>query len=117
MGATKNIGALSAESFDNSQEYVKHSWEYYKLKLFMHSAELTTNIVKLSLYGFFALMGFLLLSLALAIFLGEVLNNSALGYICVGVSYFILIAILYFLRKKIEKFVILKLSKSVFNDE
>lgn len=116
MESTKKIGTLTTESIDNSQEYLKNSWEYYKLKLFMHSAELTTSILKYSLLGFCVLMGLILSSIALAIFLGSVFENEALGYIAVGTIYFVLMFILFLMRKTIEKIVVLRLSKSILHD-
>jgi uncharacterized membrane protein YdbT with pleckstrin-like domain len=83
----------------------------------MHSAELTTSVLKYTLLGFCILMGLILSSIALAIFLGGVLEDVALGYVAVGAIYFLLIIVLFLTRKKIEKLVLLKLSKSILHDK
>ncbi|MER3376561.1 MAG: hypothetical protein RIM83_18120 [Allomuricauda sp.] len=118
MSSLKKIGSVTAESIDNSQEYLKHSWEYYKLKLFMHTAELSIGSVKLVFFSILGMMALGLFSIALAIYLGDVLENLALGYVLTGALYILLMFVAYALfRKKIEKRIIKKLSKTILRDE
>lgn len=118
MSSIKNIGKVTTESIDNSQEYVRHSWEYYKLKLFMHTAELSIGSVKLAFFSILGIMAVALFSIALAIYLGNVLENRALGYVLTGVLYIVLMFVVYALfKKKVEKRIIQKLSKTILRDE
>lgn len=117
MGSTKKITTITADTVDNSQDYLKHSWEYYKLKAFLHTSELSVSLVKWLLYGFFGLMALLLLSIALALFLGEALDNNVLGYGLVGLLYVLLLVGVVLTRKNLEKKIIVKLSKSFLTDE
>jgi hypothetical protein len=118
MSSLKKIGKVTTDSIDNSQEYLKHSWEYYKLKLFMHTAELSIGSIKLAFFSILGIMAIALFSIALAIYLGDVLENLALGYVLTGVLYIVLMFVIYALfRKKVEKRIIKKLSKTILRDE
>ncbi|MFD2098158.1 hypothetical protein [Flagellimonas iocasae] len=118
MSSINNIGKVTTESIDNSQEYVKNSWEYYKLKLFMHTAELSIGSVKLAFFSILGMMAVALFSIALAIYLGNILENRALGYALTGILYIILMVVVYTLFKnKVEKRIIQKLSKTILRDE
>ncbi len=118
MSSLKKIGSVTTESIDNSQEYLKHSWEYYKLKLFMHTAELSIGTVKFVFFSILGMMAIGLFSIALAIYLGNLLENLALGYVLTGTLYIVVMFIVYaFFGKKIEKRIIKKLSKTILRDE
>ncbi|WP_036385742.1 hypothetical protein [Muricauda sp. MAR_2010_75] len=118
MSSLKKIGTVTTESIDNSQEYLKHSWEYYKLKLFMHTAELSIGTVKLAFFSILGMMAMGLFSIALSIYLGNLLENLALGYVLTGVLYIVLMLVIYALfKEKIEKRIIKKLSKTILRDE
>ena len=118
MSSLKKIGKVTTESMDNSQEYLKHSWEYYKLKLFMHTAELSISSIKLAFFSVLGLMAMALFSIALSIYLGNLLENLALGYVLTGILYIILMFVAYALfKKKVEERIIKKLSKTMLRDE
>lgn len=117
MSSSKNITSLTADTVDNSQDYARRSWEYYKLKAFLHTSELSIILVKSLLYGFFGLMALILLSISLALYLAEAFDNVVLGYAAVGLVYLILLLAVHFSRRQLEKKLITKLSKSLLNDE
>lgn len=117
MSSNKKITSLTADTVDNSQDYVKHSWEYYKLKAFLHTSELSVILVKSLLFGFFGLMALILLSIALALYLTEVFDSAVWGHSLVGVLYLFLMFAVFLSRKKLEEKIIIKLSKSLLHDE
>ena len=84
----------------------------------MHTAELSIGTVKLAFFSIFGVMATALFSFALAIYLGDVLGNLALGYLLTGVLYVVIMVVAYALfKKKIEKRIIQKLSKTILRDE
>ena len=118
MSSIKKIGTVTAESIDNSQEYLKNSWEYYKLKLFMHTAELSLGSVKLAFFSILGIMAIGLFSIALAIYLGTILESPALGYVLTGLLYILIMVVVYALfKRKVERAIIQKLSKTILRDE
>lgn len=67
--------------------------------------------------GFFLLIALLFLSVALAIYLGDILESIALGYLIVGGAYLILMFVLsLFLKKYLEKTILRKSSAQFFNE-
>jgi len=67
--------------------------------------------------GFFFLIALIFLSVAVAIYLGNILDSIALGYLIVGVFYILLMIILsLFLKKTLEKILVKKASAQFFND-
>lgn len=117
MSTTKKITTLTSDTFENSQDYVKNSWEYYKLKAFLHTSELSFSLVKYLLYGFLGLMALFLLSISLALYLGKLFENTVSGFATVGALYLILLFGVFLGRKKLEEKIIIKLSKSLLHDE
>ncbi|NAY91750.1 hypothetical protein GTQ34_07465 [Muricauda sp. JGD-17] len=117
MSSSKKISAITSESLENSQEYFKNSWEYYKLKLFLHTAELSTALVKYAILGIFAFIAVVLLSVSLAIFLGQLLSSSSLGFLLTASLFVLLILVVFSIRKKLERYIVKKLAKSILHDD
>jgi hypothetical protein len=77
---------------------------YYKLIELKASEKfvLISSKIFLVITGFFILsLTFLLLSIGFSIYLGEILNNKALGYISVAGIYLIIFILMILLRKKL----------------
>ncbi|AWX43191.1 hypothetical protein HME9304_00178 [Flagellimonas maritima] len=117
MSSPKKLSTLTSKSFEDSQELIQHSWEYYKLKLFLHVAEFSTNLVKYSLIGSLGLFLLLFLSIALALYIGEAMGNTAIGFVIAALIYGLFLMVIIIMRKKIEKIIVSKLSKSMLHDE
>ncbi len=84
----------------------------------MHTAELSIGSVKLAFFSILEMMAIGLFSIALSIYLGNLLENLALDYALTGLLYLILMFAVYALfKKKIEKRIIRKLSKTILRDE
>lgn len=100
-----------------TQDYIESSISYHKLDLFK---KVMKGLVSSSYYiilGFFFLVALIFLSVAMAIYLGNVLDNIALGYLIIGVFYiFLMIILSLFLKKTLEKILVKKASTQFFND-
>ncbi len=109
MQEPKDIFELASDTKEATQLYVKYKIDYYKL----HVAERLTTFATFAIGGIIllALMALFLLftSLALAMFLGDMLGNIYLGYFIVGILYLIGIGLLLMLRGRFIQRPILKI--------
>lgn len=109
MGNTSNrIETL----FERIEEFGKTSFELYKLRTISKTAKIissfitnATVIILISISLFFA-------SIGLAIWLGEILGKSYLGFLCVSSFYFLLGLIVFFFM---SKFIRRKVSNSIIS--
>ncbi len=100
---------------DNVQAYVENRVNYLKLDFFKKTMLGVTTLVKVILVGVLGLISFFFLSIALAIWLGEVLDNPSYGYLIVGGFYIVLvIGVLLFAKKAIEGYLLKKYAKLFF---
>ena len=99
----------------NIKSYAKSSEEYIKLKSFKALMISITFITKLLIISALVGIVLLLLSLALAIFLGEVLDNLILGFLIVGLFYALIGLLAYFLRNKVNSPLLKNFSNYYFN--
>ncbi|MGJ8683012.1 MAG: phage holin family protein [Nonlabens sp.] len=114
---SKSIKENFTEFTAATQEYIESSISYHKLDLFKKVMKgVVSGSYKLIL-GFFLLIALLFLSVALAIYLGDILESIALGYLIVGGAYLILMFVLsLFLKKYLEKTILRKSSAQFFNE-
>jgi len=90
---------------------------YYKLWLFKVLMKSTTMLLKVALLLLLFTLFLLFASLALALYLGEIMNSNVLGFLSVGGIYIILMVIVYFIKDKIvEGNVLEKFSKVFFKE-
>lgn len=102
---------------ENIQAFKQSSAEYYKLSLYKGIVKGSISLVNALLMGFFGLFALLFLSIAVAVYLSNVLESPSAGYFIVGGFYLLLlILILVFGRKFIKKTILVKSSRSFFND-
>ncbi|WP_117880432.1 hypothetical protein [Aureibaculum luteum] len=99
----------------NIQSYIKSSEEYIKLKSFKALMIGITFITKLLIVSALVGIALLILSLALAIFFGEVLDNLVFGFLIVGLFYALIGLLTYFLRNKVNSPLLKKFSNYYFN--
>lgn len=99
-----------------TQQYIEATVAYHKLDLFKKAMLLAVTSVHKLLIGFVALLSLIFLSFALAIFLGEVMGNTYLGYLVVGALYFLLCLVsIFFLKPVVEKSILRKASSKMLN--
>jgi hypothetical protein len=102
---------------ENIQAFKQSSAEYYKLSLYKGIVKGAISMVNALLMGFLGLFALLFLSIAVAVYLSNILESPSAGYFIVGGFYFLLLVIiLVFGRKFIKKTILVKSSRSFFND-
>lgn len=99
------------------EDYIESSISYHKLDLFKKVMKGVVAGSYQLILGFFLLIALLFLSIALSIFLGELLESIALGYLIVG-GFYLLVMILcsFFLKRIMEKILVRRASKQFFNN-
>ncbi len=100
---------------DNVQSYFENSEEYIYLKGFKVSMTLVTAFAQTLLVGALGLLALFVLSLAASFGLGQLLDNTFYGFLIIGMFALIIVIVAYVLRKKINKPILRKFSKSYFD--
>jgi ABC-type nickel/cobalt efflux system permease component RcnA len=100
-----------------TQEYIEATIKYHKLALYKKIMLSIVSSVHKQLIAFTALLSFIFLSFGLAIYLGELMGSTYLGYLSVGLLYFLLcMVVTIFLKPVVEKIVLRNSSLKWFND-
>lgn len=99
----------------SGENYLKNSEEYFKLKIFQQLSMSFSLLVKLCIIGGLIFLGVVFIAVAGTIALGNWIGSMVFGVILVGVILLLLAMIAYLLRKKIDKKIIKKMSKSYFD--
>ena len=115
MSIFNNLSNSADKGTDAGKEFITKTYEHTKLKVFQLSALTFGMIVKLLVIGSLAFLGFIFLTVSLAIAIGDYLDNAALGYLSVGGFILFISLLLYFFRKYFDKKVITKMSEIFFN--
>ena len=99
------------------QSYVKKSVDYYKLDFYKKAMKVMVAVIKTILISSVALMVLFFVSIAVAIQIGDKMENVSYGFFIVGAFYlFIILLIAIFGKKALEKIVLTSTSKIFFND-
>lgn len=115
MGVIDALDHTTSEAAESGQAYIKTTKKYYELKVFQQLAILSSNGVRLAVYGILFLLGLIFLAVAAAATLNVYFESRFLGYLIVALSFFVLVALFYLSRKKVEKRVIAKLAENFFD--
>ncbi len=78
------------------EEYGKTSFELFKLKALDKTVGVASTLVSHSVVGLVLSMFFIILSIGIALWLGELLGKSYYGFFCVAGFYGIVGSVLYF---------------------
>ena len=101
----------------NLRDLAKSSADYYKLDLYKKIIKGVISLVNMMLLGFICLIALLFLSIALALGIGSALDNPSIGFYIVGAFYLVIFVLIWFFGKKpIEKIILIKSSRTFFND-
>lgn len=108
----------NVDSINNDvQSYIKKSFDYYKLDFYKKTTKVMITAIRLLLISSVALLVLLFVSIAVAVLVGEAMENLSYGFFIVGGFYLlIMLLIVIFGRKALEKFVLSGTSKIFFND-
>ncbi|MCG2459216.1 hypothetical protein K8352_00480 [Flavobacteriaceae bacterium F89] len=96
--------------------YVDSSREYYRLSAFKFLMKTVSALAKWVCVGFIALLALLLLSLAASYGIGQALNNTFYGFLCVGLFYILVGIIFYLLKNRIDRPLLRKFSEYYFDE-
>lgn len=114
MSVFDSINDASTKAIDKSEEYLKKSHEFYKLKIFQQLSISVSLIFKTVAIGGIFLIGVVFLATAAAFYIGALLDDYFLGFVIVGAFFVLSAIVLYFTRSFIDSKVIQKLSKTFF---
>ncbi|WP_223034104.1 hypothetical protein [Hanstruepera marina] len=111
----ESINETSGKMTDAGEAYIKKSQEYFKLKVFQQISVSITFVIKALVIGSLLLIGLFFAAFALALAIGEWLDNLALGYLILGAVFILGCILVYYQRHLIERKVIKSLSSKFFN--
>ena len=102
---------------DNIRALGTSSAEYYKLDLYKKIIQGVIFLVNMLLIGFICLIVVLFLSIAVAITIGTAMGIPSAGYYIVGGFYLLLLIFIWvFGKHSISKIILIKSSRTFFND-
>lgn len=102
---------------NNTKEFVSSTVKYYKLLGFKIMTRSITLLAKFILVAFCVAMLILFSSLALAIWLGYLLDNYLFGFLIVAGVYLLIALIVFFVKSSlIERCILRKFSDIFFNE-
>ncbi len=111
----ESINNTSDKAVDIGEKYLKDTQEYYRLKIFQQLTVTVSMIAKVLVIGGLLFIGLIFLAVAAALAIGELVGNTALGYVIVSVAFFIIGLIVYLKRSFINHKIISKFSPKFFN--
>ncbi len=115
MNIFESLNDTTSKMTDAGETYVKKSQEYFRLKIFQQLAVSVSMVAKVLVIGGLLAIGLFFLSFALALAIGEWLDNLALGYLVVAGLFLMVTGIVYLLRKAINKVVIKQIAYKFFD--
>jgi hypothetical protein len=115
MSVIQSLNETSNKAVDAGEQFYTKTQEYYKLKVFHQIATTTGMFCKMAILGSLAFLGLLFLTVAGTIYLSELLASTILACLLIGSIFFIVVAILYKIRRKIDNVVVKKMSLKFFN--
>ncbi len=115
MSIIKSLDETTSKAAKSGEDYVKKTQKYYELKIFQQISLLSSYILKVAIIGSLCVLGLIFIAIAAATALGNYFNDRALGHLSTGLIFFLMIILIYFFRKYIDKFIIKKLSKTFFD--
>jgi hypothetical protein len=94
---------LIEKLIEKGEQYGKTTLELVKLKTIDKSSDVISNLVSWLIVILFAVMFFTLLNIAIALWLGEIMDNSSYGFFTVAGFYALLTLIFIIFRKQLVK--------------
>ncbi|TVZ26313.1 putative superfamily III holin-X [Gillisia sp. Hel_I_86] len=102
---------------ENIRDLAKSTAEYYKLDLYKKIIMGVISLVNMMLLGFICLIALFFISIAVALAIGTALEKPSAGFYIVGAFYALIFVVIWIFGKKpIEKIILIKSSRTFFND-
>lgn len=112
-----NITDHVDEISDHVRSYVKSTIEYHKLDFFKKGVKSVVSLARVIIILGILLLLLVFVSTGSAIWIGEELGSTYLGFFIVGAFYLILLLfMLIFGRRILQRLIITSASKNFFND-
>jgi len=89
------------ESFEYANQYVQKEIDLVKLNFAEKVAKSSTSIITIFVFGFFATIVVIMLSIAAAFALELVLGSFSLAFLLVALFHLVLTLLIYLLREKL----------------
>lgn len=115
MNIFESIDKSTTNAVKSGGNYIKCTEEYLTLKIFQQLSLFFSTLIKIAIVGGFIFLGFIFLAIAGAIALGNLLENTSLGVLIVGLLLLLFAWISFILRRLIDKTLLRKISKSFFD--
>jgi hypothetical protein len=100
---------------DSAEEYGKTSIELLKLKALDQTTEVVSSLISRTIAIFIVFMFFLIATIGLAIWLGEMTGKYSYGFFIVAAFYGIIGVILFLMNKRIKISISNSIIKQVLN--
>ena len=115
MGVFDSVTEDAEKISDSGLKYIEKSQEYYKLKIFQQLTISVSIVTRVLIIGGFLLAALFFMAFAGAIAIGQLLENEALGYLIIGLVFFVFVLIVYLMRNTINQNIIQLFSKKFFD--
>ncbi len=115
MDIVDSIRETNKKATNLGEKYLKTSYEYYKLKIFQQLSISVGMFFKVILIGTLLVIGLVFIALGLALSIGESLGSYPIGFISMGLIFFLFSSIALLFKKRITDFVVTLLSKTFFS--
>jgi len=115
MSILQSLDDTTNNAAKSGEDYLNKTRKYYELKVFQQLTLLSSFVLKIAILGSLCVLGLIFIAISGAAALGTYFESTALGYLSVGLIFFIVCIVIYLIRKSIDKLIIQKLSKTFFD--
>ena len=115
MSILQSLDDTTNKATKSGEDYINKTRKYYELKVFQQLTILSSYVLKIAIVGSLSVLGLIFLAISGAAALGSYFESTALGYLSMGLIFFIIGFIIYLSRKSIDRLIIQKLSKTYFD--
>lgn len=115
MSPLSSISKASSKFLNEGEQYVQKSETYYKLKIFQQLTITLSTFTKILIIGSLLFIVFVFLTVAGAIALSDLLGSLVYGCLLISLFVGFITLLIYLNRKRIDKVIIRKMSKTYFN--
>ncbi|MGJ8736574.1 hypothetical protein [Zobellia laminariae] len=105
-----------SEAEASAKSYIDSSTEFYKLKAFKLLMKGVTGFAQAAFIGTAVVLSLLFLSVAAGFWIGAELENTALGFLCVGGFYILLGILVFVFRRSLVKPLMARFSELYFEE-
>lgn len=116
MKNTDEILTSAGETFEYARQYIKQQGDYIRLEAAERISKTTSAMVTALVLGIFSMLVLIMLSLAAAFWIGNVIGSYALAFVIISGVYGLLGLVMYAFRRQLVTNPTLKLILNAFFD-